>query len=271
VKLEDSKVVVLSQNTGVQLICDSLKVECNELDESLKIPEELNEAEKELRHTKSELSKIKNTLPRLSVSFADPDEGQSYAKFQLHKYLTRTEEEIENELKSVRDKWPELHHPDPDSDLTSRNDEGTLTIDLTKVNDEEYHPIPVREYERYNADCAKYISKYAAYRAKLDEYELKRSLTISFDIQICNDGNAVAEDVDVLFHFPDGFELKTGNELGMAPTMPGVPRKPRTYKKTIHEDFLGKFKGLENLGASLRGFQPVLPNTSTFRIEKTNS
>ena len=89
---------------------------------------------------------------------------------------------------------------------------------------------------------------------------------IRFTIVLVNEGSSPAEDVDINFHFPDGFTLHERDELPTFPCEPSPPAEPRTQIEIL-QSRMGRLD-IGSLGhLNVPSFQPP----SSFSKKRTNS
>src|SRR5690606_37435868 len=111
---------------------------------------------------------------------------------------------------------PGMHSLDDSfDDLLERTLRAESAIDL-----ELFSHIQTRDY---NAKLDTFYSRWEAYLREEHAFREPECRRIQFAIEIRNTGTAPAEDVDVSFHFPDGFRLMTEDDLPVAPRQPESP------------------------------------------------
>src|SRR5690606_14834536 len=89
------------------------------------------------------------------------------------------------------------------------------------------------EYERYNRERDKYFKQCEVYFSDLRAYQ--QQCCAELNLFVRNEGGAPAEDVDLLIHFPDGFELYTEDDLPEEPEAPRPPSEPlSTFQQMMH-------------------------------------
>lgn len=254
----DTRVVLLSNDTGPKLHAHRFGIECIDLDEKYRIPPEEDLVLKENRELKNEILRIQAASPQLAVCFQD-NESSSFQKYTLKRVKESTVMGKDEMAAKLRAKFPKMSPPllpAPKSPLASHS----------IISGLEYSIIPKREYERYNDDVDEYIARYLAYHKELINYRARSERMISLAIAVRNTGGAPAEDVDVHIHFPDGFEMFTDDNLPDEPSAPIPPQKPRTSTEILRSQIK-----IPNLAADL--FRPPFHSSTpnTFRLDRTNS
>jgi len=259
----DHEVTLVTQDSGPRLTASQLGLRVYELPEKYKLPPEQDPLEAENRELLRTISALQNALPKLSVSFAGSDLPEDHARFVLPCPPESMDDEIEKKLEELRAKMPKQRPPQ--ATHPNSNDWSAL-IQAEVLRTSILDPIPLEEYERYNRDVEEYLKSYEHFMRITWEAQAATRRSIRFEIDIRNAGTAPAEDVDVLFHFPDGFQLFSEDNMPAIPSEPRPPRKPRTrmQQMTDNIEHVGNF----NLAhASLPDF--TMP--SSFSIERSHS
>jgi len=82
-----------------------------------------------------------------------------------------------------------------------------------------------RYYEDYNRRAKEYYAEYEQYLRRMLIFKTLPSRTIKLDLILFNSGTCPAEDIYVLLHFPDGFQLYDEGDPPKQPQEPAVPSK----------------------------------------------
>jgi hypothetical protein len=91
--------------------------------------------------------------------------------------------------------------------------------------------------------------------------------TVSLHLVLVTKGTSPAEDIDLFFDFPDGFELYTARDLPRRPAEPKPPEKPVGGFAGLLPSVFPSLLGLHNLR-----LPDVAPrNVSSPQIRQTNS
>jgi hypothetical protein len=115
------------------------------------------------------------------------------------------------------------------------------------------------EIDRYNKEFSCYPKRYKQYLYELRECQ--KRCGIHFQIAIINDGTAPAEDVDVSFHFPDGFDMCSEDDLPDPPHKPSLPQKPKTFVEQMRESMTN----IQNLYRA-----PSVKLLTSYMLKRTN-
>ncbi|MCK5614520.1 hypothetical protein KAR91_72315 [Candidatus Pacearchaeota archaeon] len=254
-------VYLISQDSGPRLTAQHLDIPSFELPQELKLFVEPDPLEVENRELKRTLTKIQSALPRLVVCFSGSEKPESHACFSLKAPSKSIDEEIEQKLAALIKKYPK-RYPSNSEDTDNKNILSAFALG-------HLLPISAEEYERYNEEVDKYILQYERYlKGNWEQREITKR-TIRFQIEIRNIGTAPADDVDIYFYFPDGFELVTEDGLLPFPKKPTPPSEPRTQAQIIAESF-NRFNDFSNFSIS-RPYMPEIGDISAFELKKTKS
>lgn len=244
----NEKVILITQDTGLKLMAIHLGIEVYQIPDELKLPEELDPLEAENRELSRNLARLENTIPKIIVFFAGSDPPETHKRFVLQPPPESIEDEIKRKIEELIGNLPKL----PGQILK------TVLM------------IPSEEYDRYNREIDEYISEYDKYLRESWEIHCSLRRSIRFQFEIRNIGTSPADDVDVLFNFPDGFQLYTNDNLPKIPKKPRPPRQPRTNIEMLSDMVIdvatppSQFRALSDINR-------ILKEPSSFTIKRTNS
>jgi hypothetical protein len=233
--------------------------------ESDKLAEELDADEKRIRQLQQELKEIKNTLPILKICFKD---AETVTRVKIESPNLLESSIIALQMNEVRLKHPT--HPlrdEPTQPAIEIKTVGQVEKFLKKGGKIE-RLWPREEVLRHNAEIQSFYTEYEDYLRTSHEYRNMQYRTIQLEIWLENSGTSSAEDIDVQFHFPDGFQLFDAEEgeFPKAPEPPEPPLKLGEFKRP-------NFDALMGLGSY--GLRPALmnlkSNISSPSIRRTNS
>jgi hypothetical protein len=155
------------------------------------------------------------------VCFARAEDPGNFAQFVLPAPPLPRETDIEQTVDELRDQYPKQYPSRQPRFVGARGELGF---------------IPPGEHERYNRDVDRFLSDYKKFLHDTDEMEAAFKRCIRFQIEIHNKGTAPADDVDVSFHFPDGFQLFSKDNLPAYPEKPDPPIEPRTTTQIMMDN-----------------------------------
>lgn len=249
----DDTISLVTNDTGPRLKAKSLSIQAIRLPEQLLQSPEPDEQEKELNALREELREIKNRIPILSVTFANE---LTYINFP-RKELAKTQSEfITTEMEKTR------------SDIRPLTRfSGELVIGTKVIQSNPLFQLSDDQIRRYNTELDLFFTKYESYLRSAYAHWLFRTHCAEIQMIVFNKGTIPAEDIDLHFHFPDGFDVIEKKDFPSLPTKPEPPYRPQHAL-----DFQ-----IPNVGINISALIPrqngptSLPNSSLKGIKKTNS
>jgi len=228
--------------------------------------EELEQANK-----KNERLEILN--PKLLITF---DNKQQLAKYKISQISQSKDGFVTAEMLKIRNEYPrkklkvEIERERELAKLQTKDD----AIDKLGINPKLLHVIDnfkpfkdmEKDKERYNSELLTFFFDYEGYLNRLFEYKLQKSLTIEVNLLLVNNGTLPAKDIDIHFHFPDGFELYDEESYPKKPVAPDAPYEPTSaFNMAIPLTPNIDFSRISN------NYNVTKPNVSSLSIKKTNS
>ncbi len=263
------EIVLVTSDHGLTLLGKARRhgITTIKLPDNLKLPEEPDPDQEKIRKLEQEIRELKRTMPQLSLIFEDSNQ---YATFILQPSNKLPCEKIEEELREIRKKYPkkteELKKIDKQQSTNSPLVElaNSMSTSLLSI-------LSTADINGYNAELEKFYQDYAIYLQNKADFQSLKHTTVKLTIWLVNDGTAPAEDIDILLHFPDGFNLIDEKEFLQSPAPPTPPVLPETIMEK-----LGKFNtemyGLSSYMISppnIPNLQP--PNVSSPNIRRTTN
>lgn len=251
---------LITHDTGARLTCRHLEIRTLELPDKYRLPAELDENEKENQRLRRELQQLKNALPKISVGFSNGSEQTAH--FEIQAPEAENENGIADRLRQLKEMNPPMTRP------TESDQPETTSALLSRFSGPRLlaGAVSDAEYSRYNRELEHYLTQYEKYLRDLLAARNRSKRTIEFALSVSNTGSAPAEDVDVHFHFPDGFTLFVEEKRPRFPVEPSPPPKPRNAIEMMRAD-LPDIDGLM--------LRPNLPDIggslSNFDLRRTNS
>lgn len=258
----DKKVILVTSDFGLILLGKAKRqgIETYRLSDSYKLLDESDPNEKKISELQAELTKLKHTMPKVSLVF---NHGKDHRVFSLTTpQPALTHIEIEKLLAEVKNKYPPIQNTPQE---TQSQDIQAAIRSLKTM-----YGVTSDDVDSYNSELLEYYETYIQFLQERENYENFIGRTCELDIWVSNRGTAPAEDMDIYMHFPDGFELFSEKKLPISPRPPKPPSKPRTAM----EKMLESSRSLESaLMANIRSFDGPEPpsNISSFDIRRTNS
>jgi rRNA-processing protein FCF1 len=273
-KYPDDSIKLISNDTGPRFRAASLGIEAVKLDDEYLVPAEKTEEQKLIQKLTLENGTYKNKIPKVSLCFKD---GVNHFTSQLAKVQETTEEYLSSKLAALKEKYPLLVWEDPQiantkfSEALKSQPKGT-TLDEALMSSkfvsalQTHNALPKERIDKYNKDLNDFFVRYKQYLKQKFTLKVIKSLIIPIDIQMKNDGNVPAEDIDIWLHFPDGFELLNKDECPKKPKEPKPPYLPKHRYDYGHS----YIPNIGSIYSSDQGYKPNL-NLNEPTIRKTNS
>ena len=260
----NANITVVSQDTGPRLTCLHHGIATLQLDDSVALPEDLDDTERENRALQQQVQRLQNAMPRLEAGFDGSDNPRNVARFTIGVHPELDEQKLSDSMERLREAYPKKAVPGafPSNHPLA----GSLNSTMKMMAQFDPNAISPEQIRRYNAELDEFYAEAESYFRALHDFREPTSRTISFMLEICNTGTAPADDVDALFHFPDGFRLLSEDDLPEEPDPPDPPEEPLGRADQLSRSL--------NYTHSLLARQPSVPSigpASSFRIKKTNS
>lgn len=252
-------VCLISQDTGPRLTAKVYEIESTQLPAPCRLPDAQGPLEKENEQLRRELLRYSSRSPNLSVGFLKNKDRGPLLKIQIYRLKAFSPEEIESEVQAASSR---LAMPDE----SPSNNRGALI----SVWEQLLQKPSQEEYERYRKDVESYLIAYREYLTRLSSFRAEAFRSVSFTICITNTGTAPAENVDMYFHFPDGFQLFETDQAPRKPMPPREPHPPRTAKEIAYAIANPNFSVISPSPISPDLFNKVATPRS-FKLRKTHS
>lgn len=227
----EEKIIFISNDTGPRFRASSLGIKTGQLPEDLLNPSEVSDEQKQIQKLIYENNKLKNAMPKLSLTFED---GTTVFKAKLSPIRKSEEEYSEPLYRGVVGQYEEMEYEDPEKKHREIDEKlgasATLMEQLRLMSLKDpwrLNQVTKEQVETYNNELKDFFTKYREYLEKDYKYNKFLSLTLPIDLKMHNIGNAPADDIDIWLHFPDGFKLLNEDDFPDKPQKPNPPRKPK--------------------------------------------
>jgi hypothetical protein len=183
-----ARVLILSADGGLSTKARSRKIELVVPDDSLELPDEADDTERELEKIRRELAEARSVTPDLRLTFG---EGSTHREFQVH--LVHNLDE--GTLKILLDAW-QSRYPHAEASPQSLIGPGGRAISLSMFEGLPGYTTPAQAKE-YNDHVDRVFVKYEAYLRAWPALVNERRRTLKFTPVLENLGTAPADDIDV--------------------------------------------------------------------------
>jgi len=205
--------ILVAADMNMILTAKHLGIITEEIDENFKLPSIIDPLEKENRELQRKLNRLQNALPKLEVGLIVSEKDSDVEPnpvFQISKPELISDAEIDDEVSHLK------------------LERFTQTV---KDFPSAFFAISQKEIDQYHDELSQYPARYKKYLYELREH--KKRCGIRFQIAIINNGTAPAENVDVSFRFPDGFDMYLEDDVPDSPSKPNLPQKPMTMSERM--------------------------------------
>jgi rRNA-processing protein FCF1 len=246
----ESTVVLVTQDAGPRFTARDHGIQAISLEESLRLSDDLDPAERENRELRQRLQKLEQARPQLRLTV---EENADVAIADGHLRVT------------LRQKFRT-----PDEFITQAVQQASREVPVMRSVGLAVLGISEGELARYAEDRAKYLEKVRRHAEKTYALAEERARSFVLTLLLENTGTAPADDVDVDLHIPDGPTV--GERPPEDPEPPDPPHPPRTTAQIMRRSLLDirPFTAppiLPSFGDISRG----PPNVSGFDIERSDS
>lgn len=182
--------------------------------EALKLPDEPDSSELEIRKLKEKLATLESRQPDLKLYFSN---GKQHSIFSIHEKI-RSAKEINDKLEMVRINHPKLNFQETEEDqFTALARMAGLTISNSMY---------AERVERYNDRLDDYYESYRNYLSQCNKISEKRASFHIVELMLKNNGNAQGTNIDITIMFPQEINLFTIDILPEYPKPPKPPKEP---------------------------------------------
>ncbi len=223
----NERVVLLTQDTTLNLRAPTFGIETIDIPDEYLLPQEDDPLVKENRKLQNELNRIKQTQPKLIVRLSDMNDDENYVSRKLQTPSSEPSPDKNKYLANLRES---LSHPlRKDNFIKKQN----AIEKACNAIDQQFSLIEENELTRYKDDLENYISKMSEYFDELELYKEQQCRTIALQFELRNTGTVPATDIDLMMHFPDGFDLYTEDDRPNEPQEPSKPLPPQTLMEKM--------------------------------------
>ncbi len=263
-------IVLITSDLGLALVSKAGRqgINTQKMPVNFRIPEEPDPSESKVRQLEQQIRELNSRTPNLSLVY---ENGEQHAAFKLPQPRSLEQTEINLKINELKVKYPKRSKAG-ENDQT--NQSISIPESLSRIAAMSLMgAIPEEEIARYNEEVENYLSGYASFILRKNDYENLKRRTISLDLALANDGTSPAEDIDIYLHFPDGFLLSEEDELPKPPAPPKQPVEPMTQMQQLARSMqYNQMVPLSSYFNSASNVSPVLPeNVSGPSIKRTNS
>lgn len=246
----DAEVLILTADMNVKLKARALSINSFSLPDTYKLPEDPDPNEVTIKDLEKQLLELQRRIPKPRVMF---ENGDQLSKIELQPPALFDDASIASRIDQLRRDVPHQSKDDYDSPFYD-----TITGAFGKL-----------DFSDYNRRVDRYYIAYEEYLNELANHPSTQNRVIVLRFIVDNTGTAPADDLDIFFNFPNGFEVFEEDEFPPKPEEPAVPDEPMTpMAKTMRNMLFPHSSLIPRLGPLAQG---PPPNVSKPRIRETNS
>jgi hypothetical protein len=227
----EDEILLVTSDAGLLLMAKAKRQRVGALQcpDHLKLSEQLDPEQVQLREMEAELNKLRNRLPKLDLEFESSDKRIG---FKLDSVAEITPTEIQQSIEEVKRKYPKREVLLPEQRAENI---GGLNLSELLAAQNPLGTISQEDIVKYNEALDKYYERYEKYLNDKRAFEMVQARLIRIDIQLVNTGTAPAEDIDISMHFPNGFTLLSAGKIPEPPTKPNPPSRLKSAMEIMME------------------------------------
>lgn len=270
------EIIFISNDTGPRFRASSLGIKTGQLPGNFQNPTEVSDEQKQIQKLIQENNKLKNAIPKLSLTFEDDTTVFKTTLSPIHK---SEKEYLDFQHRDIVAQYPQMEYEDPEK-KNKENDEKLKSVTniaerfrlISQKGQLGLNQVTKEQVETYNRELKKFFIEYREYLKKDYKYNKVLSLSVPIDLKMHNKGNAPAVDVDIWLHFPDGFKLLNRSDFPNRPPKPNSPRKPkgRFDFDTSNYPALPYIHSFRNIGNSMPDInlnKPEIRETNSYEVD----
>lgn len=269
-------IVLIAADEGLLLRfkASEYEISCVKPDDAYRLPEQRDPNELRVRELQRENAELRRRIPDIKLTFKA---GKRHKEFLLDLSTQPTAEEFSQKLDRLKKNLPlmpsrAIASPKPD-DGTADDPQHQLARTFAQIAAAtSFDTIRQEDIEEYNREIHKFYERYADFLTAEVAFANLQRRTLRLNIYLTNEGTVPAEDIDVVLHFPDGFELFDEDDLPVPPNKPLPPQKPRTSMQKVYDQVNSVISSDIVIPSIYGSHLPASArNVSAPYIQKTNS
>jgi hypothetical protein len=244
------KTVFVTEDRGLKVKAIGHGLNVARLPETLRLPDEPDEIEKNLRHAEDELRRLRNAVPDLKLAFAD---GNQHTRVVVDPLEELTDQQITGIMANVRNKHPKKSYGGGQSGTFLNPFAETFASALDGG---------------YNSKLEAFYSEYGEYLAEVVEYADKVKRTFKVQLILTNTGKCPATKVHVFLHFPDGIAIYDEDSFDETFIEPTEPRPP---VEGFNASIAGAASPLSFVSPQMPAIHSPFANVTGWTVKRSNS
>lgn len=209
----DDQIILVSEDIGPRLKAKNLGIKAIKLEDTELLAEEPDENEVKLQKLTRENNELKNRVPKVDLFFEGKRRHVNLPEFEG----TMTFDQYRaQKIEEVRKKY--TYHKIPFKMPTQRD-----LIFRSAIAESMMYA----EGRRYDEELNWFFETYEhKFLPELYNWHIRRLLSIQIELEIYNEGNVPAENIDLCLKFPSGINIELAEEFNPFPDPLIPPEKP---------------------------------------------
>jgi len=209
----DCQIILVSEDIGPRLKAKNLGIKAIKLEDIELLAEEPDENEIKLQKLTRENNELKNRVPKVDLFLAGKTKHINFPEFQgtmtFDQYCARKMDDVRKEY---------TYHKIPFKIPTQRE-----LIFRSAIAESMMYT----ESRRYDQELGWFFEAYEQkFLPELYNWHIKRLLSVEIELEIYNQGNVPAENIDLCLRFPSGTNIELAETFNPFPGPPVPPEKP---------------------------------------------
>ncbi|MCD0489948.1 PIN domain-containing protein [Pedobacter sp. MC2016-14] len=214
----ESQIILISNDVGPRLKAKNLGIKVIKLSDKELLEEERDESEIKMQKLIRENNELRHRLPKVDLFFNGKTKFLTFKDFDC---ADTYEVFSAKQMQQLKKDYPYDNTPyrmPTKKELPYRN-----ALDESSIH-------------HYNTALDLFFQSYEyEYLPEVYNWKITRMLSIEFELEIYNEGNIPAEDIDLSLYFPQGIIVSDANTFNVFPNEPIPPSKPLSRYKLTEE------------------------------------
>ena len=245
---------LITADYGMLLKARNYNINAVKIPDKYSLPSSESTEEKKIRKLENEVRKLKSTFPDVDLFLK---EKKKFDLFYVHKYCQFDEKYLDKKINKLKANFPKISPSDSKIKIYSPSQIAEVHLNAGKSGLR-------KTSKKYNQELEKFYEEYRNYIEQKIYYLQCQRRSFNLKLQVCNDGSAPAEDIDITLHFPDGFKIFDSYDSPIQ-----NPSKPNPPTRDIRMGL-----GNQPIVASrlnTPNYTRNIPNVGGLNIKETNS
>lgn len=217
-------VALVTHDFGPELKAKHLGIGTLRLPDDLRLPEVIDESERELRRVRAELEATRNARPKIELCFANQ---QDTVQLRVPTPIQISEQGIDRAVEIEGNRIPvEAYYEVSELNILERNTFAAALLQPARPSQ--------ADVDQFNREREQYLDRYRAYLRAYAIWSSSRSLLHRLEVVVVNSGLVRGDDIDITIT-AHNLRFMNPDDQVQAPAKPEPPRlkKPRTLLEAL--------------------------------------